>query len=355
MNIVLAVCGTWRYFGMPKYFYFLVKYLTQKGVDVTLVVDSTSGVDKLWEICRIPNVDVVAPEVRNSLTTMAFTLNLSTYLSRREFDILHTCHVNSFGYQHQANHKPIVFQPFGNELFTLENRGLSKLKCKSGQPILRFCGHEADCLLAEGEFQWKEMVRIYGNEKRMKILPVGIDTSAITPKSDYTHVSPFKILAVNSLVPYENMGMLIDAFNVVRCHIPAELTIVGSGPLEKSLKEKAKGLPVTFLKELPEKELYALYTASDLFVSPSDETDMQMGMLEAIAEGLPVVTINQRWMIDGNGVVVQRKGYEALADGIVGVLSGNMAEMGLKSREIVKVYDFPNIADRAIEIYQELV
>jgi glycosyltransferase involved in cell wall biosynthesis len=350
MKVRLAVCGTNRYFGLPKYFYLMAKYLKKNYVDVELIIDSQSGLDKLHEICDI-DATVLSTEVNGAISTAGFALELSDYLMENpDFDILHTCHVNPYFYLMCKDRRKVVFQPFGNELFTLSGKGINPLYCKLAQPVLRHCGHRADALLAEGMFQWQEMVKYYDNEKRMKVLPVGIETKV--PKKSNYNGDVYNILAVNSLLPYEGMDLLIEAFKEVTTTIKSKLTIVGAGELEEQLREQAMDYPVTFLKNIPEATLQALYSNYSLFVSTSMESDTQMGILEAEAAGLPIVSTGQSWLINGNGIVCDRN---SIAWAIIEAHSRNQKEMGLKSIEIAQDYDFAWIAKRAIKVYEGLI
>ena len=350
MRVVLAVCGTERYGGLTKYNYLLAKYLLKAGIDVTLLVDSPSGIDKAHEICDV-KTEVVGSPVHNAVSTIQFCKSLNDYLPKLDFDILHTCHINPYFYLMRRKRKPVVFQPFGNELFTLAGKGLNSAYCKMAQPLLAYCGHNADALLAEGQFQWDEMVGYYNNEARMRILPVGVETNCLVKKS-YA-IEPYEMLAVNSLLPYEGMDILIKAFGLA--DIPnSRLTIIGTGSLEHELMELAKVLNVLFLKNVPENGLRVVYANSDLFVSTSGETDTQMGILEAEAAGVPIVTTGQGWLMNNNGLLCDRT-VEALAGAMNKVYKGNQEKMGRASRRIAKEYSFEKIADGAIKIYERLM
>jgi len=349
VRVILAVCATRRYFGMPKYYYYLGKHLKANGVDVSIVIDSPLGIPKLHEVCDIP-VTVLQPEVRGSFTTLAFAQSLAKYLRTQEFDILHTCHVLPFWYL-MEQHKPVVFQPFGNELFTLGGKGLNALYCKMAQPVLRYCGHNCEALAAEGDFQFDDMRRWYDNP-RMYTIPIGIDTSVI-PRT-MKHNGALHILAVNSLYPYDGLDVLIEAFRYMNYVRESTLTIVGSGPCETELKRQARGLPISFQKQIPESALGQLYQWADVFVSTSRQTDIQMGILEAEAAGLPIVSVGQRWLVDGNGMVVDFT-PSALMDGICKVASDDKARLGQRSIELVKPYDFKEVTKAALGVYEKVL
>jgi len=351
MKVILAVSGTDRYYGMPKYFYLLSNHLLKLGVEVKLVIDSDK-VEIVREYSDVP-ITCLRPLVKNSLSTMQFCLNLNKYLLKQEFDVLHTCHVLPYFYLMNKKRKPVVFQPFGNELFTLQDKGLGKVHSKLAQPILRYCGHNCDVLLAEGHFQLGEMIEYYDNENRIKYLPVAIDASLFKRSKMYAP-RLFSILAVNSLTKYDGMDMLINAFRLFNKNTSSHLTIVGSGEMEDSLKKQAQGLPVLFLKNIAESLLIDLYANADVYVSTSSETDMQMGILEAMASGLPIVSIGQEYMISGNGFVVDNT-PDAIKDGLISIYNSKRQELSDKSIELVKQYDFANVAKEALKIYEGLL
>jgi glycosyltransferase involved in cell wall biosynthesis len=358
MRVMFAVHGTRTRYGIPKYFYLLAKHLSWKNVDVTVAVDSMEGVDIARETCG-SNVNIIVrgPYVHNALTTLQYCQNLSQMLWAHDnsFDVFHTAHVNPLMYLATKHHRPVVFQPFGNELFTLSGRGLNPVYCKLAQPLLRFCGDNADILLSEGEFQHAEMKKYYPKAKKVRVLPVGIDTSAVNRKQSYIPKQTFRFLAVNSLHPYEGMDSLIAALRHIHVSYGdiAEVIIVGAGPLEQSLKDMAKDLPVTFYKNIPDDALYNLYATSDAFVCTTRETDFQMGILEAAASGLPIISRKASWLPQSALTYTTDDGlYDAMFRLIGSSISG-LRQLGDASLKFVEPFDFTNIARIAIDIYAE--
>jgi glycosyltransferase involved in cell wall biosynthesis len=99
------------------------------------------------------------------------------------------------------------------------------------------------------------------------------------------------LLFVGRLRHYKGIDVLIDAMQNVDAHA----VIVGDGPMGPAWKQKTvdEGLMdrVTFLNEIPEEELVALYHAADIFVFPSTNRAETWGtvQVEAMACGLPVI------------------------------------------------------------------
>jgi glycosyltransferase involved in cell wall biosynthesis len=102
------------------------------------------------------------------------------------------------------------------------------------------------------------------------------------------------VLFVGRLVYYKGIEIAIRAM----AHCPGTLTIVGTGPLEPSLREAAArhGVAdrVRFAGSVPEDDLPAYYQACDLFVLPSTAVTEAFGIvqIEAMAAGAPVVSTN---------------------------------------------------------------
>jgi glycosyltransferase involved in cell wall biosynthesis len=83
-----------------------------------------------------------------------------------------------------------------------------------------------------------------------------------------------------------------------------------------------------------------------------------MGVQEAMACGLPVVSSSQPFLVENgkNGFVVGVKNPDGIAGAIIKIhkkkVGKKMAKMG---EEMVKKYDWDNVAKSAIEIYKKLI
>ncbi len=107
---------------------------------------------------------------------------------------------------------------------------------------------------------------------------------------------PFQVISVGNLTRLKNFDMTIRAFALLCQNVPsARLTIAGKGPLRPSLEQLAQDLgireKVEFVGQLPRTEVMALMRRSHVFLFPSYEA-AGMVVLEALAQGLPVVCMN---------------------------------------------------------------
>ena len=113
------------------------------------------------------------------------------------------------------------------------------------------------------------------------------------------------ILSVGRLVPWKGFERLLELMT----EMPEGITlkIAGDGPEEKRLKDLAEKLKLgekaEFLGKLPHNELLGVMRKSDVFVLNTKYEGLPHIVLEAMAEGLPVVTTN----VGGNPEVVENE------------------------------------------------
>ncbi len=360
MKVTFATHGAQQRLGIAKYFCLLANQLRRQDVDVAIVIDTPEGKPVVDELCPGAEVHVVGPAAIDPGTTLRFAWNVAKFLDKSDTDIVHAGHVIPFFYLMTGN-KPVLFQPFGNELFTLSGKGMNPLYCAMARPILKYCAEHADVLAAEGDFQVPDMKRWYPAAQQIRILPVGVDTTRTRRKTDYSVGDHFEFLVVNSLHPWERIDTIIKALPLVLQEYPgARVCIVGWGPEEDRLKGMARDLPVTFLKNISEETLYNLYRMSDAFVCTTAETDMQMGVLEAMASGLPVISVQREWLPSAGITYNDNSSYPEmhLASAMLTMARYSpqtRAKIGWSHIEYTRSFEFPAVARKALEIYREML
>ncbi len=103
------------------------------------------------------------------------------------------------------------------------------------------------------------------------------------------------VVTAGRLVPWKGMLQLVEAMKDVAEEIPdAELVIVGDGPQEKEIREKAAAMgiadKVRLTGRLPQAELFDYVKAADVFALNTGYEGQSHQVLETMALGTPVIT-----------------------------------------------------------------
>ena len=172
------------------------------------------------------------------------------------------------------------------------------------------------------------------------------------------------VLFVGRLVPYKGVQFLVRALE----NLKARLWVVGTGPLETSLKNlvREKGIAdrVVFLGHLSDEDLVTYYHACDVFALPSITNQEMFGLvqLEAMACRKPVVSttvptgvpwVNQHGK---TGYTVTPGSSAELAQSIQRLLSSRELrnEMGAAGRaRVERHFTSAKMAEGILQVYQE--
>ncbi len=372
------------YGGVEKYFYYLGKYLVKQGVDVEIITSSVGG--KKNEVIEGIKYTFIPPPASSRGPTLSlmshhlFGMNLARYLRRRKFDILHSNDITPFYYSRFKHRTPVLFTPFlsYNGCAPTQLKGIDRILMMGPgrwffkRALIKFLLINADGVASEGDFQTKDIMELFGLKKENFFnVPPGVDISRIKEtlknqmisRTDLGIGDDLVLISVNRLAPDKGITYLIDAFNIIKKILEkTKLILIGTGSEEEKIIEQIKRCGLTDnvirLKDVSEEALYNYYGLSDIYISPVLHTDFVMGIEEAMASGLPIVSTGQSWLVKPgeNGFIVPPREPQRMADAILKMRSrGLIKKFGVKSEEIVKNYDWKVIAKEAISIYEELI
>lgn len=133
-------------------------------------------------------------------------------------------------------------------------------------------------------------------------------------------------LTVSRLVPTKNFPLLLESFRMVADEIDACLLIIGKGEEEATIrrlvKDKHLGARVDLLGFVPSPRPYL--KKADAFVLASNEEGFSQVLLEAMSEGLPVISTDSdgggpRFVLQNGryGLLVPKGDLESLAAAMV--------------------------------------
>jgi glycosyltransferase involved in cell wall biosynthesis len=234
---------------------------------------------------------------------------------------------------------------------------------------------KATLVVTISAYSKQKIEHFYGMKPtKIRIVPNGVDSERFTPKGDCLdlkrrlNIEERKmVLFVGRLIPRKGLNYLIDAAKLVTKENSQTLfVIVGDGPLRNSLSQKVQQATLssnfTFLGDVSEKDLPALFRCADVFAFPSLQEGQGIALLEAQSSCKPVVAFDssgvREAVLDGESGLLVKRDSSALAEALLRLLSDSSMrqKMGQRGREFVtKNLSWDVCADRMFSVYEEAV
>ena len=362
-----------------------VEQIKALGHDVHLIApdyrtdDQLSIPDESW-IKRIPARSIYF-DPEDKLMKYAEAMKLLSELKREKYDIIHV-------------HTPFVAHYLGLKLSAkldipcIETyhtffedylhhylpwvpkfmaRGLARLISKQQ------C-NAVDAIVAPSN-PMLNVLRNYGVNVSAEVIPTGLqahsfkeaDGKAFREKYDIPLDRPM-LLYVGRVAFEKNIDFLLGMAMVLSDERPDILLVVtGEGPAEASLHRLAKTLNiennVKFLGYLDRNaELNACYQAADVFVFASKSETQGLVLLEAMAQGTPVVAIAELGtasiLIEGEGALISKENTLEFAEKVHQLLiyPEQRFELGQRAKEYaLRKWTAKLQAERMLKFYSQLI
>jgi glycosyltransferase involved in cell wall biosynthesis len=219
----------------------------------------------------------------------------------------------------------------------------------------------------------QDRLRAYGVETEMHVLPTGLPESAFRAGNRARFRTRHGIapdtpvaLFVGRVAHEKNIGFLLEAAALARRESPDILLLItGEGPALPDLRRQASRLgledAVRFLGYLDRRhELPDAYAAADAFVFASHTETQGLVLLEAMAQGCPVVAQSVMGTVDilgpGRGCLVAPDDPAAFAGAMLQVLHdpGLRERLSTQAREYAREWSDSALAQRMARLYQHL-
>ncbi len=372
------------YDGGSKYIHYLAKELVKQGVEV-IIVTTTIGEhkpysEKIVEGVRyvfLPPLYTGRKRIVNIPWKMAFARNLKKYLNSINFHILHSAESFALPYLKQKKRQPVIYQCWGLEAWygteALSQTGWRKFYVKYflRKPWQKTID-KSDSVASDGEFQLQKVLDLGVPREKIFYLPNGVNFQELQQKrKKYRSIrkkhklnkKDFIVLSVCQIAPDKGIEDIINAFARLKKEVKhAKLIMIGKGNLEGMMHDliKEHGLEkdIVHLKNIPEYKLYDYYFSSDVFVSASTTHDFKIGIQEAMACGLPIVSSGQPYLVenDVNGYVVGMNNPKGISRAIQKMIRfGSLKRMGENSLKKAAQYDYSILAKTSIKEYKRLL
>lgn len=226
----------------------------------------------------------------------------------------------------------------------------------------------ADAVVGQSNNTLQNMRQYYTPEIEGIRIPLGINRpDTITPnrKEFGFSADQFLFVTVGRLVARKAIDQLVAVMSRFN-NKPVHLLIVGSGPQEQTLRDKASELGIAsqihFMGHVSDQDKQKILNISDAFVSTSQHEGFGIVYLEAMAAGLPVICYDYGGQTDflengKTGYVLPLNDTEAVFDACNTIIEDRSLIQSFSqenSKRIESLY-IDNCAKRYEEVFENIL
>ena len=223
--------------------------------------------------------------------------------------------------------------------------------------------------------QLKETLKNYQVTKPIKVVPTGLPDQSFKKTNKYTfrklyNISPTDplLLFVGRVAHEKNIDFLLHVYKyIARENKSIKFLITGEGPafehIQKLIKKLNLGRSVILTGYLEaNNELLNCYASSDLFIFASKTETQGLVLIEAMAQGLPVVALAEngtKSILENNpGAIIAKDDPKEFAKTCLRLLNNKkkLSEMSVKAKKEAK-QKWGSVAqtEKLIALYEEVV
>lgn len=228
------------------------------------------------------------------------------------------------------------------------------------QGVLADCD-KADLLLVNSQFVKDTFVEAGYDEKKIRVVYLGVRTDFSRLKTDYIIGDTIKLLFTGSFGFRKGGEYLLEAIKILNSrNIPCELTIVGGTGEATEMLDRYNLPNVRLVGMVPQDELKLYLKNADMYVFPSlCEGCAQSGM-EALAAGLPVIATRESGLPiehGKTGFFIPSKDEQAIVDAVINVVADSVLRnnIGCHAAEMMTRYTWNNYAKEVCKLYESLL
>lgn len=197
---------------------------------------------------------------------------------------------------------------------------------------------------------------------KVQLLPNAIDYDKFKANGNRLQGTKLRLVNVGSLNKNKNQIFLLDAARIlIEKGVVFEMKIVGGGQdyafLEQNIVRLKLENYVSLCGSVDNVEDYL--HDSDIYIHSSLSEALGLTMIEAMAAGLPVVTLdgrgNRDLIVQGkNGYMVYEQNAEQFADRILEIWNDQQKykEMSVFAQDFARQYDIKPYIDKLLDLYQ---
>ena len=234
-------------------------------------------------------------------------------------------------------------------------------------------GNAVDHLIAPSRAM-RDALLAYGVRTPVSIIPTGLEADRFTPGDGARlraklGIAPDRpvVVHVGRIAHEKNIDFLLRTFARVRTRVPGALFLIaGEGPALAHCRRLAADLGlgdrVMFVGYLDRRtELLDCYRAGDVFVFASRTETQGLVLLEAMAQGVPVVSTAHMGTIDilsaGRGCIISQEHEAQFAGHVTGLLGDarQRAALAREAKDYAAMWSALDMARRLADLYRATV
>lgn len=199
--------------------------------------------------------------------------------------------------------------------------------------------------------------------KNIYTLPNAIDYHKFYCERNIDFSGPLNLIMVAHMSDNKNQIFLIDVLKKLRGQgVDTILTLVGDWRNNgEKIRQKSEQLGLLSFVKMPGliEDVESIYTQNHIYVHSSLSEALGLTIIEAMAAGLPVVTLdgrgNRDLIVQGkNGYMIYEQNTEQFADRILEIWNDKQkyCQMSAFAQEFAWQYDIKPYVDRLLELYK---
>jgi colanic acid/amylovoran biosynthesis glycosyltransferase len=226
----------------------------------------------------------------------------------------------------------------------------------------------ADAVVTISNYNAEHIRDLGVNPEKVHVIRTGVNLKKFSARPNNS-VRQHLLLSISRLVEKKGLIFSIKAVKNLQKKYPTlAYTIVGSGPLERILKDAAQGLNVQFLKGISNDEVIQLLHECTVFVLPciiardGDRDGIPVALMEAMACEVPVIStrisgIPELIESGKEGILVGQRNICELERSVEFILQNQeAADIGVNARaKIERDYNIEKNITKLMNVFETLI